>query len=81
MRGAAEAIRALPGVAEVRAAALGGHWQRLQVVARGGAGDLREAIGRAIHRCGGTLRELRREAPTLEKLFVRLLEDAERERS
>ncbi len=76
MPGAAAAIQSLGGVAEVRAIDLGGAWQRLEVLPRNGTGDLREAIAKAVTR-GGALRELRREAPSLEHLFVRLLDEVE----
>ena len=37
----------------------------------------RDAIAKAIAQTGGSVRELHREAPTLERLFVRILEEPE----
>ena len=75
--GVRDAVAALPGVGEVHAAGLDGAWQRLTVDGNRGSGDLREAIAGAIAARSGTVRELRREAPTLERLFVRLVEGDE----
>jgi ABC-2 type transport system ATP-binding protein len=75
---AAPRLRALTGVGAVEATALDGAWTRITVQVGAGANDLREAIAGAIagH---GAVRELRREAPTLERLFVRLVDEAEAE--
>jgi ABC-2 type transport system ATP-binding protein len=74
---APEALAGLGGVGDVQSTKLDGGWVRATVRARNGAGDLREAIARAVTGRGGALRELRREAPTLERLFVRLVDEAE----
>jgi ABC-2 type transport system ATP-binding protein len=61
-----------PGV-RVRAEPLEGAWRRLTITAPGGAGDLREAIALAVMKSGArVIRELRRETPSLEQLFIRL---------
>ena len=74
---ASDALAALPGVETVRSTKLDGGWLTVTVVGRAGAGDLRESIAGAVIGRGGALRELRREAPTLERMFVRLVDEAE----
>jgi ABC-2 type transport system ATP-binding protein len=71
--GGDEALSALPGVAEVHSESLDDRWRRVTVTASRGSGDLRETIFRAVAERGGATRELRRETPTLERLFVRLV--------
>ncbi len=74
--GCAAALRSLAGVDEVACARVDDRWFRLTVSPRNGTGDLREAIASALREGGVAARELRRESPTLEGLFVRLLSDA-----
>ncbi|MHC4128392.1 MAG: ABC transporter ATP-binding protein [Planctomycetota bacterium] len=74
---APEVLAGLAGVGDVEGTKLDGGWLRVTVRGRNDAGDLREAIAGAITGRGGALRELRREAPTLERLFVRLVDEAE----
>ncbi|MHC4588636.1 MAG: ABC transporter ATP-binding protein [Planctomycetota bacterium] len=74
---APEVLAGLAGVGDVEGTKLDGGWLRVTVRGRHDAGDLREAIAGAITGRGGALRELRREAPTLERLFVRLVDEAE----
>jgi ABC-2 type transport system ATP-binding protein len=74
---AAGMLAGLPGVADVRSTKLGGGWLRVTVDGRDDAGDLRESIAGAIAKGGSAVRELRREAPSLERLFVRLVDEAE----
>ena len=74
---APDALAALPGVEDVRSTKLDGGWLTVTVVGRDGAGDLRESIAGTVTGRGGALRELRREAPTLERMFVRLVDEAE----
>jgi ABC-2 type transport system ATP-binding protein len=74
---AAEVLAELPGVGEVQGTPLDGGWLRVTVHGGSGAGDLRESIAGAVAKRGGAVRELRREAPTLERLFVRLVDEAE----
>ena len=74
------ALRAVPGVATVQrdgrgAEATGaGNWAVFRVTAEPGRGDLREAIAQAASRAGLVVRELRREAPSLESLFLDMIE-------
>jgi ABC-2 type transport system ATP-binding protein len=74
---APDVLASLPGVREVRSTKLDGGWLVVTVVGRDDAGDLRESIAGAVTGRGGALRELRREAPTLERMFVRLVDEAE----
>ncbi|TDJ55105.1 MAG: ABC transporter ATP-binding protein [Planctomycetota bacterium] len=76
---ATAALKAIPGVGRVESAAPDGAWYRLTVIGENGAQDLREAIARVILKTGGSVRELHREAPTLERLFVRIVEETEPE--
>ncbi len=71
------AVAALEGVGDVESVSLDGAWRRLTVTTRNGTRDLRESIAQAIAETGGTVRELHREAPTLERLFVRIVDEAE----
>ncbi len=71
---AAEALRKVPGVGRVEEAPAADGYRRLSIAARPGAGDLREAIARALAGRPGTTRELGREAPSLERMFLSLLE-------
>lgn len=52
-------------------------WTEWTITTRPGAADIREQIWNAAHEMGLTLRELRSESPTLESVFVRLLEEAD----
>jgi ABC-2 type transport system ATP-binding protein len=81
--GAEATVRALDAVASVEAKPLEGAWQRLRVMPRKGADDLRPRLGEALAGGGGHLRELRREATTLEHLFMELVAGAapDRERA
>jgi len=72
--GPAEVARALgqvTGAGEVRREEAGGGWLRLTVQPVGNA-DLREALHAVVTQRGWRLREMRREAPTLEELYVRI---------
>ncbi len=53
-------------------------WTHWVIVSRRGAPDLREAIAHAAMQNGIMLRELRTDAVTLERVFLRLVEDADR---
>jgi len=75
--GASQALEALPGVGSVERAGGEGRWHRFTVTGHNGTQDLREAIAKAIAQTGGSVRELHREAPTLERLFVRIMEEPE----
>jgi hypothetical protein len=54
-------------------------WRRVVVNAAEDSGDLRERIASLLHGVGCSVRELRREAPTLEHLFVTMIARAEQE--
>ena len=73
--GAQSALAAVPGVDRVERTGRDGTWQRFTVTADNGEQDLREEIARALARTGGSVRELHREAPTLERLFMRIMDD------
>ena len=74
---ASTVLAAIEGVGAVESVDLDGAWRRLTVTTGNGTHDLRESIAQAIAHKGGTVRELHREAPTLERLFVRLVDHAE----
>lgn len=76
---AAAALRDMRGVSDVQSASVNGAWKRLTITAADGAGDLRESIATELSKVGGHLRELTREAPTLEHLFVQMSAEAEAE--
>ena len=70
--GPAEIVRLIgqtAGVGQVAREEAGDGWQRLIVTATGEA-DLRESLAAAVAQRGWALRELRRQAPTLEELYV-----------
>jgi len=69
---ATAAVRALPGVTDVRSQG-DGAWTRLSI---GGSGDLREQVAQLAAQRGWTLRELRRDAATLEDFFVKIVAGA-----
>ncbi len=76
----ASAHKALAGiatVATVQSKMLDDGWHRLTVVARADSSDLRETISRTIASVGGIARELRRDTPSLEQLFMRMIGDAD----
>jgi ABC-2 type transport system ATP-binding protein len=70
---AEKALRALPSIADVQSVTLGDGWFRLSATAKADTGDRRELIGRTLRKLGAGVRELTREAPTLEQMFVQLL--------
>ena len=71
------AIRDLRGVIDVQSSVMDGNWRRVTITASEKALDLREPIAATVVKLGGMARELRREAPTLEHLFVKMIADAE----
>jgi ABC-2 type transport system ATP-binding protein len=71
------AVRDLRGVADVQGVTLEHHWRRLTVTADDGSSDLREPIAAVLAKSGCVTRELRREAPSLEHLFVQMIAEAE----
>lgn len=75
--GAQASLAALRGVDRVESAMVDGRWHRLTLTAARGDADLREAIASALAGNGAAVRELHREAPSLEQLFVQMAADAE----
>ena len=76
---AAAALRDVRGVVDVQSASVNGSWKRLTIAGAEGSGDLREAIAAELSKVGGRIRELTRETPSLEHLFVQMSADAESE--
>lgn len=76
---AAGALKRIKGVRDVEEQLLDNRWRRLRINGRDDAGDLREALAAALASRGGTTRELRREALSLEELFVNMAAEAEAE--
>lgn len=75
---AERAIKTLPGVARIEAKQTEDGWRRLVISPDAGAGDLRAIIAQLAAQRGFVVRELRRDVPALEELFVQLtLEDSE----
>jgi ABC-2 type transport system ATP-binding protein len=76
---AEQALRELAGIKDVQSQVLDGKWRRMVAHAAPGAGDLREHLASVLRNLGCGVRELRREAPTLEHLFVTMIAEAEHE--
>lgn len=76
---AENALRHISGVADVNAVPIDQRWRRIVVTAEPNAGDLRETIAQSLHQAGCAIRELAREAPSLEQLFVQMIAAAEAE--
>jgi ABC-2 type transport system ATP-binding protein len=70
-------LATLPGVIDIDTASIDDRWTRILVTTGPDAPDLRELIGLALADMKATTRELRREAPTLEHLFIQVMADAE----
>jgi ABC-2 type transport system ATP-binding protein len=70
-------LREHRGVADVECIIIDGKWRRCTVSAREDAADLREALAAILSKAGGTIRELQRETPTLEHLFIQAAAEAE----
>lgn len=70
-------IRELRGVTDVQTTMVDDRWRRLTVTSSDSAGDLREALASLLAKSGGVIRELRRETPSLEHLFVQMIAEAE----
>lgn len=76
------AMSAVPGVARVEPIEVGGNrWVSYRLHAAPSAGDLREAIARTASQRGVLIRELRRETPGLERVFLQLIDTDEQERA
>jgi ABC-2 type transport system ATP-binding protein len=74
---AEQALRELGFAAGIESTPIDARWRRLTVTAKKDADDLRESIAAALSRVTCTVRELRREAPTLEHLFIQMAANAE----
>ncbi len=70
-------LAAIGGVEGVQCVRLDDRWTRYTVTANVAAGDLRETISRAMAKSGGITRQLQRDAPTLEGLFVRMMREVD----
>ena len=75
------AIRELRGVSDVESVAIDERWRRLTITPTAKAGDLREPLAMLLAKSGSVIRELRRESPSLEHLFVQMIAAAETERA
>lgn len=64
-------LRATPGVRSMASEALDGPWKRFRITTEQ-QGDLRETFAKRLQEAGCLARELRRETPALEQVFVRL---------
>ncbi len=65
-------IRAMPEVRDVQSMPLDARWYQFTVLAADARADLRPALWQTLAQAPGTVRELRRDAASLEQLFVRL---------
>jgi ABC-2 type transport system ATP-binding protein len=77
LKGADQAVLPIAGVRGAEIVLLDERWRRLIVTAVDSGADLREPIARALTARGGVVRELRREAPTLEQLFATIIAEAD----
>ncbi|TVQ30640.1 MAG: ATP-binding cassette domain-containing protein [Phycisphaeraceae bacterium] len=69
------ALRRLAGVAKVSEnGALENGWRRYEIMPETDAPDLRERLASATQESGAIVRELRRDTPTLEQIFIRLID-------
>jgi ABC-2 type transport system ATP-binding protein len=75
--GTTEALQRVPAVMLVDRLELAEGWLRLTVTAKSQAGDLREQLSARLAELGASVRELRREAPSLEHLFLQMVTEAE----
>ena len=74
---AVELVRAIRGVRSARSKGSHGEWAKVTIDAERGAGDLREPIAVAAGRAGALVRELHADKPSLERLFLRIMETEE----
>ncbi len=70
-----QTLRSTPGVAHLSAVPCEGG-TRFTLTPKATAPDLREPLARAAHEAGLLVRELCRDAPSLEELFIRLIDEA-----
>jgi len=73
---AVDHLEGMPFVESLEAFDLGSGWQRLVITSKPDAPDLRERIATTLRRLQATTRELHRQAPSLEQLFVQVVSDA-----
>ena len=74
------ALAVIAGVASVQLSGEGTDegWARFIVTPKAGVGDMREEIARGVGVLGVVCRELRRAQPTLEQVFMRVIESDDR---
>jgi hypothetical protein len=74
------ALAGLPGVVSVQLSGegTGEQWARFVVMPAAETGDVRETIARLLGSLGVICRELRRAEPTLEQVFMRVIESDDR---
>jgi ABC-2 type transport system ATP-binding protein len=70
-------LRELRGVTDVQSTHIDGKWRRMTVTCADASESLREALSTVLLKSGGIIRELHRETPSLEHLFVRMSEQAQ----
>jgi ABC-2 type transport system ATP-binding protein len=71
------ALREVKGIGAIQSAPLEGRWRRVTVTGNDRADDLREPIAAALARAGCSARELHQETPSLEHLFMQMVEDVD----
>ena len=62
----------MPSIDHVESIALNDGWNRLTVTPKAGSPDRREVISRTLTKQGANIRELKREAASLEQMFMDL---------
>ena len=70
---AADVLSAMPGSPVVDETRIDDQWRRLTLTAPRTSGDLREQIAQRLLAINAPIREIRREAPSLEHLFVQMI--------
>ena len=70
----AAALGQIPGVAKVEKESIADGWVRMRAWPASGAADVREQLAAAAASRGAVVRELRRELPGLERVFMDLVE-------
>ena len=71
-----EILRETRGVSDVRSTPMEGPWRRLLITGTDRDLDLREPIAGVVGRLNSMMRELRQEAPSLEHLFMSMVEES-----
>jgi ABC-2 type transport system ATP-binding protein len=72
-----QVLSSMQGVTQVDGINLDHGWRRLTVTTARGTPDARERFSKKLQEAGAGVRELRREAPSLEQMFVRMTAAAE----